>query len=447
VPKPKELQKIEMTKYQQNKKASEKRGLPRFDMESGTRLLDGKYHEEDEEENEGENDVPLSKSIFAKDMQDLEAKNRYEQFEAALHKIFEDAANANRFKAEDEIPSEIKKQFGLPSKMGLYEVDFNKIREHDISWKKQRPMWSGQDVLRDKLDNEKSIWVVTHLNYIRVWPSGANSYYKRWRYMLRKMVKNPMFDNIMTLCVLLNTIVLAADHWGMSTDFSQLLDLYNTYFTWIFIFEMVSKIMGIGLNKYTADRMNYLDGGVVLLSVFEMVMEAILAGSKGGVNLSAFKTLRMLRTFRVFRIARLLKALQSMQVIMGVILRSYMSFFYIANLMFLFIIIFSLLGTQLFGGKFGDDPDTIPRGNFDSFSIAFITVFQILTMENWQSVLFDSFKSGEKFGNSIYCIVWIFLGNFILLNLFLAILLDSFLEEEEEEMDDAEIANLLMLKK
>lgn len=226
-----------------------------------------------------------------------------------------------------------------------------------------------------------------------------------------------------------------------------MLDSLNAVFTWIFIFEMASKILAIGINKYTGDRMNYLDGGVVSLSIFELVMESVLAGAEGGVNLSAFKTLRMLRTFRVFRIARLLKALKSMQVIIGVIARSYMSFFYIANLMFLFIIIFSLLGTQLFGGKFGDDPETIPRGNFDSFSIAFITVFQILTMENWQSVLFDSFKSGEKFGNSIYCIVWIFLGNFILLNLFLAILLDSFLEQDDEELDEAEIAHQLQLKR
>jgi len=35
---------------------------------------------------------------------------------------------------------------------------------------------------------------------------------------LRKMVKNPMFDNLMTLGVLLNTVVLAADHWGMTEE-------------------------------------------------------------------------------------------------------------------------------------------------------------------------------------------------------------------------------------
>ena len=136
--------------------------------------------------------------------------------------------------------------------------------------------------------------------------------------------------------------------------------------------------MAIGIAKYTADKMNYLDGGVVMLSVFELVMEEILRGGEG-VNLSAFKTLRMLRTFRVFRIARLLKALESMQTIIAVIAKSYMSFFYIAMLMFLFIIIFSLLGSQIFGGKIiqqdPNDPNSMPRGNFDTFEIALITVF------------------------------------------------------------------------
>ena len=65
-------------------------------------------------------------------------------------------------------------------------------------------------------------------------------------------------------------------------------------------------------------------------------------------------------------------------------------------------------------------------------------------MENWQSVLFDSFygqQAGMNLLNSVFCIAWIFLGNFILLNLFLAILLDSFLEGEEEEEDEIEIAH------
>jgi hypothetical protein len=120
------------------------------------------------------------------------------------------------------------------------------------------------------------------------------------------------------------------------------LDDSNEYFTWIFILEMTFKITGIGIAKYCADKMNYLDGFVVILSIFEMVTSAILQGEDLGLD--AFKTIRMLRTFRVFRIARLLKALESMKTIMDVIFRSYKSFIYITLLMFLFIFIFSLLG-------------------------------------------------------------------------------------------------------
>jgi hypothetical protein len=172
----------------------------------------------------------------------------------------------------------------------------------------------------------------------------------------------------------------------------SVLDLSNEYFTWIFIFEMGSKLLGLGVNKYCADKMNYLDGGVVILSIVEMGAEAALSGSGGEINMSAFKTIRMLRTFRVFRIARLLRALQSMQTIIQVMIKSYKSFIYITILMFLFIIIFSLLGMQIFGGIMEFD-DGLPRGNFDRFSIAFVTIFQVLTMENWQSVLFDSMRS------------------------------------------------------
>ena len=54
-------------------------------------------------------------------------------------------------------------------------------------------------------------------------------------------------------------------------------------------------------------------------------------------------------------------------------------------------------------------------------------------MENWIAVLQESMRGDlNKFITSIYYIAWIFIGNFILLNLFLAILLDSFLEEEDE---------------
>lgn len=134
---------------------------------------------------------------------------------------------------------------------------------------------------------------------------------------------------------------------------------------------MSSKIIAIGPSKYLKDKMNWLDGGVVSLSIVELIMTAV--GGSGG-NLSAFRTIRVFRTFRILRVARLLRALKSMQVILAVIQRSAGSFVYITLLMFVFIFIYTLLGMQIFGGQF-NFADGKPRGNYDEFIIAFLTVF------------------------------------------------------------------------
>ena len=69
-------------------------------------------------------------------------------------------------------------------------------------------------------------------------------------------------------------------------------------------------------------------------------------------------------------------------------------------------------------------------------------------MENWQTVLFQSMRGDlSEYIVSVYYIAWIFLGNFILLNLFLAILLDSFLEEEEESEDGDDHDDYMRAKK
>jgi hypothetical protein len=78
-------------------------------------------------------------------------------------------------------------------------------------------------------------------------------------------------------------------------------------------------------------------------------------------------------------------------------------------------------------------------------------MFQILTLENWQTVLYVTLRNQENVLTDIFIpivifVIWIFLGNFILLNLFLAILLDAFLEEDDEE-DLDEIQKAIMKAK
>jgi voltage-dependent calcium channel L type alpha-1D len=149
----------------------------------------------------------------------------------------------------------------------------------------------------------------------------------------------------------------------------------NSLFTYIFIIELSMKLIAVGPNRYLSDKMNYMDGGVVIMSIIELVINSISTeGKGGGSSLSAFRTIRIFRTFRVLRVARLLRALDSMQMIIAVIQKSIMQFVYISLLMILFIFIFALLGMQFFGGKFNFE-EGVPRSNFDTFNNAFVTSF------------------------------------------------------------------------
>ena len=218
----------------------------------------------------------------------------------------------------------------------------------------------------------------------------------------------------------------------------------NLIFTWIFIIEMTLKLLAVGPKKYSKEVMNLLDGGVVTLSIVEMIMSA-LGGGSGAGSLQAFRTIRVFRTFRVLRVTRLLRGLQSMAMVIRVIGRSIMDFILITILMFVFIFIYTLLGRQVFQGKYEFGPDEeLPRANYETFAVAFVTVFQVLTMENWQQVLFASMRASNnspifKTVTAIYYISWIFIGNFILLNLFLAILIDAFNTEDDEEEQLSEV--------
>lgn len=106
-------------------------------------------------------------------------------------------------------------------------------------------------------------------------------------------------------------------------------------------------------------------------------------------------------------------------------------------LMFLFLIIFSLLFSQLFATWMYRDDTGNPFYNFDTFINSLISSFDLLTVENWNNILWAMWANVNTLGNYIMVafllILWIFFGNWILLNLVLAILLDAFLAEEADD--------------
>ena len=99
-------------------------------------------------------------------------------------------------------------------------------------------------------------------------------------------------------------------------------------------------------------------------------------------------------------------------------------------------------GGFLFYGRAGDcyswenveNGCSIPRANFDNFGVAMVTIFQMMTGEDWNMVMYDGIASTNNLAFFYFAII-VVIGNFLILNLFLTILLSGF---EEDEVDPEE---------
>jgi voltage-gated sodium channel type XI alpha len=242
-----------------------------------------------------------------------------------------------------------------------------------------------------------------------------------------------IFSKMMSLCIVLNTVVLAMDRHNIDDTTYQVLLTANFIFTFVFLVEMIVKVLGLGVLGYCGDRFNIFDGTIVVVSLLEVIL-----GSTG--TSGAFRAVRIFRLLRVLRVAKLARHLKFLTHLIEVIAGSLDSIGFASLLLGLFIVIYSILGVQLFAGKFKFDDglartyfagkyvsqinerDILPRHNYDSILWAIITTFQMLTAENWNKIMHDGMVATNS-AAALYFISWMVIGRFILLSVFLAVLL------------------------
>uniref|UniRef100_A0A8C8SR22 Voltage-dependent P/Q-type calcium channel subunit alpha n=1 Tax=Pelusios castaneus TaxID=367368 RepID=A0A8C8SR22_9SAUR len=262
---------------------------------------------------------------------------------------------------------------------------------------------------------------------------------RRLRFYIRRMVKTQAFYWTVLGLVALNTLCVAIVHYNQSDWLSDFLYYAEFIFLGLFMSEMFIKMYGLGTRPYFHSSFNCFDCAVIIGSIFEVVWAVVKPGASFGISV-----LRALRLLRIFKITKYWASLRNLVVSL---LNSMKSIISLLFLLFLFIVVFALLGMQLFGGQFNFDEGTPPT-NFDTFPAAIMTVFQILTGEDWNMVMYDGIKSqgGVQQGMvySVYFIVLTLFGNYTLLNVFLAIAVDNLANAQEltkDEQEEEEVAN------
>uniref|UniRef100_T1JBM2 Voltage-dependent T-type calcium channel subunit alpha n=1 Tax=Strigamia maritima TaxID=126957 RepID=T1JBM2_STRMM len=254
---------------------------------------------------------------------------------------------------------------------------------------------------------------------------------KKIQEVIRSTVEHRYFQRGILVAILVNTFSMGIEYHNQPEELTSIVETSNVVFSAIFAIEMALKVIADGPYVYISNGFNVFDGVIVILSVVELLQD-----SEGSA-------LSVLRTFRLLRILKLVRFMPALRRQLFVMIRTMDNVAVFFALLILFIFIFSILGMNLFGCKFCvkiDDVLTCDRKNFDSLLWAIVTVFQILTQEDWNIVLFNGMERTSHWA-ALYFVALMTFGNYVLFNLLVAILVEGFSAEDEKKRSDGSLSD------
>ncbi|CAH2049421.1 unnamed protein product, partial [Iphiclides podalirius] len=230
------------------------------------------------------------------------------------------------------------------------------------------------------------------------------------------LVFDPFVELFITLCIVVNTLFMALDHHDMDKDMEKALKSGNYFFTATFGIEAMLKLIAMSPKYYFQEGWNIFDFIIVALSLLELGLEGV-------------QGLSVLRSFRLLRVFKLAKSWPALNLIISIMGRTVGALGNLTFVLCIIIFIFAVMGMQLFGKNYTDYVDRfpdgdLPRWNFTDFMHSFMIVFRVLCGE-WIESMWDCMLVGD-----VSCIPFflatVVIGNLVVLNLFLALLLSNF---------------------
>ncbi|XP_078484779.1 sodium channel protein 1 brain-like [Ciona intestinalis] len=242
---------------------------------------------------------------------------------------------------------------------------------------------------------------------------------------LQTVINHKLFETVIMLSIIINTLFLAIDHHGISPELNNALNVGNHVFTGIFTVEAIIKITALGVAGYAKELWNLFDFVIVFISLIEVGLSFSGGGESSAPDLTVLRTLRLLR---VFRLARMWG---TMHKLVSIIWKSVSAVSYLTIVLFLILYIFAVIGKQLYSKQYMAsasrfEDNNIPRWSFIDFYHSFLLVWRVMCGE-WIEPLYDCMYITNNDGLCIPLFLTItFVANFMILNLFTAILLEAF---------------------
>ncbi|XP_036740270.2 sodium channel protein type 3 subunit alpha isoform X4 [Manis pentadactyla] len=257
------------------------------------------------------------------------------------------------------------------------------------------------------------------------------------KHLVNLIVMDPFVDLSITICIVLNTLFMAMEHYPMTGQFSSVLTVGNLVFTGIFTAEMVLKIIAMDPYYYFQEGWNIFDGIIVSLSLMEL-------------GLANVEGLSVLRSFRLLRVFKLAKSWPTLNMLIKIIGNSVGALGNLTLVLAIIVFIFAVVGMQLFGKSYKEcvckisSDCQLPRWHMNDFFHSFLIVFRVLCGE-WIETMWDCMEvAGQTMCLIVFMLVMV-IGNLVVLNLFLALLLSSFSSDNLAATDDDNEMNNLQI--
>ncbi|KAK3243379.1 hypothetical protein CYMTET_46962, partial [Cymbomonas tetramitiformis] len=219
----------------------------------------------------------------------------------------------------------------------------------------------------------------------------------------------------------------------------------TTSSTVVYLVEMCLKMFGLGFSQYFKVGWNKFDFALVMLSAADWLMSS---------SLNAVKSLRMVRIVKMMRLS---PSLNGLKMLFQTIVLSLPSLVNVGGLLFLLCYLFAILGVSLFGKvKYNGELDE--HTNFRTFGSAMMLLLRSATGEAWNSIMYsvmlqedcDSSSEcalGECCGNNfapLYFDLFVIMCSFVLLNLLIAVVVDSFCQTKKDNDKQISLDDLTM---
>ena len=231
-----------------------------------------------------------------------------------------------------------------------------------------------------------------------------------WQARFESARSNRLFELFIILVIIASALLIGVKTYQLPSWVKPLIDGLDLLITLIFLVEISIRFLGEPQKRaFFRNGWNLFDTLIVFISL---------------IPIDDTDSALVARLVRVFRVLRMVSIVPELRLLLNSIISALPRLGYVAALIFIIFYIYAAAGSLFF--------DRINPELWGNISIAMLTLFRVMTFEDWTDVMYETMDVYSW--SWIFYLTFIFLTTFAFLNMVIGIVV-SVLEEEQSKLD------------